>query len=256
MASADFSQALTREISPGKVPRLSARAARALPDASFGDRWISRSLARSSPAPGLTACSCSCGRAFAPRFFQVGLAASPLRFTTVVVTLSGYLLSGHKSWPMLGTLGSALTADIDVPRGRSPTDMAEGIPVTYVPARNTIFLSFALAWAEVLGAADIFIGVNALDYSGYPDCRPEYIEAYQRMANLATQGGRRGANEAQNPYTTHPSVEGRHYPQGHRARCGLRVDQQLLRPFPRRSSLRRVRLLLAEGERFRASWDP
>jgi 7-cyano-7-deazaguanine synthase len=88
--------------------------------------------------------------------------------------------------------GSALTADIGVPRGRSPTDMAEGIPVTYVPARNTVFLSFAVAWAEVLGAADIFIGVNALDYSGYPDCRPEYIEAYQRMANLATKAGVEG----------------------------------------------------------------
>jgi 7-cyano-7-deazaguanine synthase len=88
--------------------------------------------------------------------------------------------------------GSALTADIDVPKGRNPAEMAQGIPVTYVPARNTIFLSFALAWAEVLGAADIFIGVNALDYSGYPDCRPEYIEAYQRMANLATKAGVEG----------------------------------------------------------------
>jgi 7-cyano-7-deazaguanine synthase len=83
--------------------------------------------------------------------------------------------------------GSALTADIDVPRGRTPDDMSVGIPVTYVPARNTIFLSFALAWAEVLNASDIFIGVNALDYSGYPDCRPEYIAAYERMANLATK---------------------------------------------------------------------
>jgi 7-cyano-7-deazaguanine synthase len=88
--------------------------------------------------------------------------------------------------------GSALTSDIPVPRGRSAEDMARGIPVTYVPARNTIFLSFALAWAEVLGAADIFIGVNALDYSGYPDCRPEYIEAFERMAHLATQAGVEG----------------------------------------------------------------
>jgi 7-cyano-7-deazaguanine synthase len=85
--------------------------------------------------------------------------------------------------------GSALTADIDVPKGRSSGDMSADIPITYVPARNTIFLSFALAWAEVLGSGDIFIGVNALDYSGYPDCRPEYIEAYQRMANLATKAG-------------------------------------------------------------------
>ena len=93
----------------------------------------------------------------------------------------------------LGTFGgSALTSDdIDVPRDR---DVAErGVPVTYVPARNTIFLSFALAWAEVLGAADIFIGVNALDYSGYPDCRPEYIDAFERMANLATRAGTEGS---------------------------------------------------------------
>jgi 7-cyano-7-deazaguanine synthase len=89
--------------------------------------------------------------------------------------------------------GSALTSDIDVPKDR---DLAHehGVPVTYVPARNTIFLSFALAWAEVLDAQDIFIGVNALDYSGYPDCRPEYIQAYERMANLATRGGIEGTN--------------------------------------------------------------
>jgi 7-cyano-7-deazaguanine synthase len=88
--------------------------------------------------------------------------------------------------------GSALTDDIAVPKGRLAEEMEEGIPVTYVPARNTIFLSFALAWAEVLGSSDIFIGVNALDYSGYPDCRPEYIAAYQRMADLATKAGVEG----------------------------------------------------------------
>jgi 7-cyano-7-deazaguanine synthase len=88
--------------------------------------------------------------------------------------------------------GSALTADIAVPKGRSTADMGRGIPSTYVPARNTIFLSFALAWAEMLESSDIFIGVNALDYSGYPDCRPEYIEAYERMANLATKAGVEG----------------------------------------------------------------
>jgi 7-cyano-7-deazaguanine synthase len=87
--------------------------------------------------------------------------------------------------------GSALTSDIEVPKSRDPS--GPGIPVTYVPARNTIFLSFALAWAETLGATDIFIGVNALDYSGYPDCRPEYIEAFERMANLATRAGVEGA---------------------------------------------------------------
>ena len=88
--------------------------------------------------------------------------------------------------------GSALTSDIDVPKGRSADEMSEGIPVTYVPARNTIFLSFALAWAEVLESSDIFIGVNALDYSGYPDCRPEFIEAFQTLANLATKAGVEG----------------------------------------------------------------
>ena len=88
--------------------------------------------------------------------------------------------------------GSALTGQLDVPKQRAVDEIASGIPVTYVPARNTIFLSFALAWAEVLGAGDIFIGVNALDYSGYPDCRPEYIEAFERMANLATKAGVEG----------------------------------------------------------------
>jgi 7-cyano-7-deazaguanine synthase len=88
--------------------------------------------------------------------------------------------------------GSALTSEIIVPKGRSLEEMAGEIPVTYVPARNTIFLSFALAWAEVLEAEDVFIGVNALDYSGYPDCRPEYIEAYERMARLATKAGVEG----------------------------------------------------------------
>ena len=87
---------------------------------------------------------------------------------------------------------SALTSEIEVPKGRSAAEMSEGIPITYVPARNTIFLSFALACAEVLEASDIFIGVNALDYSGYPDCRPEYIEAFERMANLATRAGVEG----------------------------------------------------------------
>ena len=91
--------------------------------------------------------------------------------------------------------GSALTADIAVPKGRSPTDMSHGIPITYVPARNTVFLSFALAWAETLGSSDIFIGLNALDYSGYPDCRPEYVAAYETMANLATKAGVEGTQK-------------------------------------------------------------
>jgi 7-cyano-7-deazaguanine synthase len=91
--------------------------------------------------------------------------------------------------------GSALTDNIDVPKQRSETEIAHGIPITYVPARNTIFLAHALAWAEVVGASDIFIGINAIDYSGYPDCRPEFIEAFEALANLATKAG----------------VEGRHF---------------------------------------------
>ena len=88
--------------------------------------------------------------------------------------------------------GSALTDDIPVPKDRAMNDIAKDIPVTYVPARNTIFLSYGLAWAEVIGSTDIFIGVNALDYSGYPDCRPEYIEAFEGMANLATKAAVEG----------------------------------------------------------------
>jgi 7-cyano-7-deazaguanine synthase len=95
--------------------------------------------------------------------------------------------------------GSALTADLEVPKGRSVEAMGAEIPVTYVPARNTVFLSLALAWAEVLGSTDIFIGVNAVDYSGYPDCRPEFIEAFERTANLAT----RMAVEGSRPVTIH-----------------------------------------------------
>ena len=91
--------------------------------------------------------------------------------------------------------GSALTTDIGVPKDRSDAEMGDTIPITYVPARNTIFLSYALAWAEVLVADTIFIGANAIDYSGYPDCRPEYINAYQTMANLATQVGVEGKTE-------------------------------------------------------------
>ncbi len=88
--------------------------------------------------------------------------------------------------------GSALTAEIAVPKDRAASEMAEGIPITYVPARNTVFLSLALAYAEVSGAADIYIGVNAVDYSGYPDCRPEFIAAFEQLANLATKASVEG----------------------------------------------------------------
>ncbi len=93
----------------------------------------------------------------------------------------------------LRSLGaSALTADLPIPQGRSAEEIGVGIPITYVPARNTIFLSFAVGWCEVLGAADIFIGVNAVDYSGYPDCRPEFIRAFEAVANLGTRAGVEG----------------------------------------------------------------
>ncbi len=88
--------------------------------------------------------------------------------------------------------GSALTDDIDVPKQPSETEIAHGIPLTYVPARNTIFLAYALSWAEVISASDIFLGVNAIDYSGYPDCRPEFIEAFETLANLGTKAGVEG----------------------------------------------------------------
>ena len=91
--------------------------------------------------------------------------------------------------------GSSLTAEISVPHHERVEDLTDEIPVTYVPARNTIFLSYALAWAEVLESSDVFIGVNALDYSGYPDCRPEYIRAYEQMANLATKAGVEGTQQ-------------------------------------------------------------
>lgn len=96
---------------------------------------------------------------------------------------------------------SALTAEIDVPKDRDETAMGGGVPITYVPARNTIFLSYALAWAEVMGSRDVFIGVNAIDYSGYPDCRPEFIDAFERMANLATKMTAEGTTEGR--FTIH-----------------------------------------------------
>lgn len=107
----------------------------------------------------------------------------------------GQGIKEHKTIPidLRAFGGSALTDDIDVPKDRDANERSEGIPVTYVPARNAIFLSFAVAWAEVLGSSDVFIGVNALDYSGYPDCRPEFIAAYQDMARIATKAGVEGA---------------------------------------------------------------
>ena len=141
--------------------------------------------------------------------------------------------------------GSALTADIEVPKGRSDEEVGAGIPITYVPARNTIFLSFALAYAETLGASDVFVGVNALDYSGYPDCRPEYIEAFERMANLATKAGVEGTQRltihAPLMQLTKEGIIRRGLELGR----GLRGDAELLRPRRAGPRLRRVRCLPA-----------
>ena len=114
--------------------------------------------------------------------------------------------------------GSALTDDLEVPTARAVDEIGHGIPVTYVPARNTIFLSYALAWAETLGTGDIFLGVNAVDYSGYPDCRPEYIAAFQAMANLATKG----AVEHTCPVTIHTPLI--HWTKAQIIRRGLELD--------------------------------
>ena len=119
--------------------------------------------------------------------------------------------------------GSALTSDIEIPKARSTEQIAHGIPITYVPARNTIFLSFALAWGEVLGCNDIFIGVNAVDYSGYPDCRPEFISAFQKMANLATRAGVQG----QEQLTIHTPLAGMTKGQIIRMGTDLGVDYSL-----------------------------
>lgn len=123
---------------------------------------------------------------------QVATAADVIEHRTVKIDLAQFG-------------GSALTADIAVPQGRSEEEMAAGIPITYVPARNTIMLSMALGYAEVVGATDLFLGVNAVDYSGYPDCRPEFIEAFERLANLATKVGVEAAAGAEgaNPLRIH-----------------------------------------------------
>ena len=144
--------------------------------------------------------------------------------------------------------GSALTDQIDVPKGRGVDDMAQEIPVTYVPARNTIFLSYALAWAEVLQAADIFIGVNAVDYSGYPDCRPAFIAAYERLAN---QGGGGGKTAHDHPGAADLDDQGGDHQKRDRVGRRLRPDSQLLRPLAGGRGLRPVRQLHPEKKRIR-----
>ena len=145
----------------------------------------------------------------------------------------------------------ALTDAIEVPKGRSADEMGHGIPITYVPARNTIFLSFALAWAEVLGTGDIFIGVNALDYSGYPDCRPEFIEAYERMANLATKAGVEGTAARPDPYAAAAAFESGDREAGRRTGRAFRPDPQLLRSRAGRPPVRTVRCLPAAAQGLR-----
>ena len=147
--------------------------------------------------------------------------------------------------------GSALTADIAVPKSRSADEMSHGIPITYVPARNTIFLSFALAWAEVLESSDIFIGVNALDYSGYPDCRPEYIEAYERMANLATKAGVEGLTRLKIHTPLLHLSKAQIVALARELERAVRADVQLLRSRSGRPPVRAMRRLPAAAQGIR-----
>ncbi len=120
--------------------------------------------------------------------------------------------------------GSALTSELEVPKDRPAELMTVGIPITYVPARNTVFLSLALAWAETLGAFDIFVGVNCVDYSGYPDCRPQYLEAFETMANLATRAGVEGRGNVSHSRTPDSADQGANYPPWPGTRRRLRPD--------------------------------
>ncbi len=148
---------------------------------------------------------------------------------------------------------SALTDEIAVPKDRDETQMNSAIPVTYVPARNTIFLSFALAWAEVLEANDIFIGVNALDYSGYPDCRPEFIHAFETMSNLATKAGVEGRTRDQDSHSSDRALEVGDRAPGARAQRAFRTHAQLLRPGCGRARVRSVRFVHPAREGFSRS---
>ncbi len=144
--------------------------------------------------------------------------------------------------------GSALTAEIDVPKH----GVGDDIPVTYVPARNTIFLSLALGWAEAAGARDIYIGVNALDYSGYPDCRPEFIAGFEKLAEIATKAGVEGA-AVPDPRAAPGDDQGRHRPRGGAARARRGDELVVLRSCARQPALRAVRQLPVAREGFRGS---
>ena len=152
----------------------------------------------------------------------------------------------------LGQLGgSALTSDVAVPKDRPADEMAHGIPVTYVPARNTVLLSLALAYAEVVGAADVFLGVNAIDYSGYPDCRPEYVAAFTALANLATKASVEGRLQIHDPCPLDPLDEGRDHPSRHGTGRRLQPHSFLLRSRSRRPELRPLRRLPAAPQGLR-----
>ena len=148
--------------------------------------------------------------------------------------------------------GSALTEDVAVPKQRSETEMAHGIPVTYVPARNTIFLAYALAWAEVIPANDIFIGVNAIDYSGYPDCRPEFIASVREPCQYWNQSRCRRPT-LPDSHPVDQTFQSRHHPQRNRARRRSLAHPQLLRSDSGRSRLRRMRFLSPAPQRFSRS---
>ena len=149
--------------------------------------------------------------------------------------------------------GSALTADLEVPQGRSDEAMARGIPVTYVPARNTIMLSMALGYAEVLGAADLFIGVNAIDYSGYPDCRPEFLQAFEHVANLATKAGVEGTLALSHSCAADRNDQGRNHSPGNRVGRRLPLDPHLLCAQRRGSFLWPLRRLPTAPQGFAAA---
>ena len=151
--------------------------------------------------------------------------------------------------------GSALTGDIDVPKGRTADEMGHGIPITYVPARNTIFLSFALAWAEVLGSSDIFIGVNALDYSGYPDCRPEFIEAFEKMANLATKAGVEGRQALKIHTPLIALTKAEIIAKGIELGVDYGLTSSCYDPSPSGRAVRAMRLVPAAAKGFQRKWD-
>ena len=133
--------------------------------------------------------------------------------------------------------GSALTGAVDVPKDRDESEMSAGIPTTYVPARNTVFLSAALGWSEVVESYDLFVGVNAVDYSGYPDCRPEYIEAFERLANLATKAGVEQGSSLPDSRSLDLDDQGRDHRDRHEVGSRLRIDAQLLRSVTGRNFL-------------------